>query len=854
MPRRLSALFLVALAATVLAVTAGALVSARPSPDAEAEAWAGLVGGDPAEVGLGQRMIVVLKAPSLADRVLRAGGRADDRQHRRWTTAAASAQKLFVSKMVLQGARIRPELSFTRVLNGFSAPLDPSAVALLERSAEVEGIYPVRAAFPAAASSSLLEAGEALSRPVGLPGFDGRGVTIALLDTGVDRAQPALSGRLLEGIDIVGESRLAQAAPRPDDGSQLERHGTQLAGIIAAAAGRGGVQGVASAASILPIRVAGWQRDAAGGWAVYGRTDQVVAGLERAVDPNGDGVAHDAARIALVGVTERFAAFATGPLARAAAGALALDTLVVVPAGNEGPKGPAFGSVAGPGGAPAALTVGAADLREGQQRARLVVRTGLNVLVDRVVPLAGVLAPDGPLRLRAASPRLVAPEAPAPEQSAALELADFFDDAGFSLVAGKAALLPAGRDTRRVVEAAVRAGAVAVILYGARVPAGALGADDRISVPVAGLAAAAARETLAALDGGASVGVVLGAADPARNPAARTVASFSSRGLAFDGRVKPELIAPGVAVPTSEPGVTEEGVPRVATMNGSSAAAAVVAGAAALLAQARSELDAATLKGVLVGSARPLDGAPVLAQGAGLLDLGAAVSAELVARPTSLALGRATRDGWTRTLRVTVRNVSTRALALRVVVERSGFPAADTFVQARPARLALGPGRTARIQVTARVPRAVDGGPPAEGALVVRPAAGTALRVPFAVGFGPPQPTLLGEVALSETSFEPSDIKPAVLTVEAGSVRAVGGVDEIEPVGRLDVELWTGDGKRIGLVARLRNLLPGRLAFAVTGRDPGGQPLDAGPYRLRLVAVPTAQGRASVKTLQFSIK
>ena len=854
MPQRLSALSLVALAATVSAVTAGALVADRPSPEAEAEAWAGLVGGDPADVVLGQRVIVVLAAPSLADRVRRAGGRADDRQHRNWTRAAASAQRLFVSRMVLQGARIEPEFSFTRVLNAFSAALDPSAIALLERSPDVVGIYPVRAAFPAAVGSRLLEAGEALSQPVGLPGFDGRGVTIALLDTGVDRAQPALSGRLLEGIDVVGESRFAQAAPRPDDGSQLERHGTQLAGIVAAAAGRGGVQGVASAASILPIRVAGWQRDATGGWAIYGRTDQLVAGLERAVDPNGDGVAHDAARIALVGVAERFAAFPAGPLGRAAAGALALDTLVVAPAGNEGPKGPGFGSVAGPGGAPAALTVGAADLRTGHQRARLVVRTGLNVLVDRVVPLAGVLAPDEPLRLRAAAPRLVEPEAAPAEQAAALELADFFDDAGFSLVAGKAALVPGGRDTKRLVETAVRAGAAAVIFYGARVPAGALGADDRVSVPVAGMAADAARKTLAALGEGANVGIALGSADPAFNPSARSVASFSSRGLAFDGRVKPELTAPGVAVPTTEPGVGDDGVPRVATVNGSSAAAAVVAGAGALLAQARPDLDAATLKSILVGSARPLEGDPVLAQGAGLLDLGAAVSAELASRPTSLAFGRATRDGWSRTLRVTVRNVSTRPLALRVSVDRSGFPAADTFVQARPTRLRLGPGGSAPVQIVARVPRAAEGGPAAEGALVVRPAAGTPLRVPFAVAFGPARPALLGEVALSEQSFEPSDTKPAVLTVEAGFVRVVGGVEEIEPVARLDVELWTADGKRIGLIARLRDLLPVRLAFAVTGRDPGGQLLDAGPYRLRLVAVPAGAGRPSVKTLQFSIK
>ena len=115
--------------------------------------------------------------------------------------------------------------------------------------------------------------------------------------------------------------------------------------------------------AILPIRVAGWQPSAEGGFAVYSRTDQLLAGLERAVDPDADGDVLDAARIAVVGVTEPFAAFPDGPVARAVAGAAQLDTLVVVPAGNEGPAGPGYGSIGGPGGAPAALTVGAADLR-----------------------------------------------------------------------------------------------------------------------------------------------------------------------------------------------------------------------------------------------------------------------------------------------------------------------------------------------------------------------------------------------------------------------------------------------------------------------------------------------------------
>ena len=179
-----------------------------------------------------------------------------------------------------------------------------------------------------------------------------------------------------------------------------------MAGLMVGSEGPAGMNGIASGATILPIRVAGWQREAGGAWALFGRTDQLVAGLERAVDPNADGVALDAARVALVGVAEPFAAFEDSPSARAVAGALRLDTLVVTPAGNDGVAGPGYGSISGPGGSRAALTVGAADLRESSVSVHVVIRTGLGVSFDRRVPLVGAVAPRGDLFLRLGAPRL----------------------------------------------------------------------------------------------------------------------------------------------------------------------------------------------------------------------------------------------------------------------------------------------------------------------------------------------------------------------------------------------------------------------------------------------------------------
>ena len=167
-----------------------------------------------------------------------------------------------------------------------------------------------------------------------------------------------------------------------------------MAGLLVGAGGPAGVTGVAPAATVLPLRVAGWQPDARGDYAVYSRTDQLLAGLERAVDPDGNGDAHDAARIALVPLVEPFAAFTDGPLARAVDGALRLDTLVVAAAGNDGPAGPAFGSVGGPAGAPSALAVGAADAGRNLTQVRVVVRAGLRVLFDRLVPLVGGTPPS----------------------------------------------------------------------------------------------------------------------------------------------------------------------------------------------------------------------------------------------------------------------------------------------------------------------------------------------------------------------------------------------------------------------------------------------------------------------------
>ncbi|WP_327282607.1 MULTISPECIES: type VII secretion-associated serine protease mycosin [unclassified Streptomyces] len=80
----------------------------------------------------------------------------------------------------------------------------------------------------------------------------GDGVTVAVLDTGVDATHPDLAGQVLDGTDLIG-----MGAGRGD--RAWARHGTAMAGIIAGhghgPGRRQGVLGVAPKARILPVRV-----------------------------------------------------------------------------------------------------------------------------------------------------------------------------------------------------------------------------------------------------------------------------------------------------------------------------------------------------------------------------------------------------------------------------------------------------------------------------------------------------------------------------------------------------------------------------------------------------------------------
>ena len=847
-PRRVVFLaLLTAIATAALLAAGGKSAGQAPVSASSAAAWRGLVGSRP-RVAPGGRMIVVLRTPSLAQRVAAVGGRAPVKLERRWTAAAFSAQRRLVSRLARKGVSLHPDYEFARVLDGFSAVVDAGAVPVLERDPDVAGVYPVRVAYPAAISARVLSRADfgpssGHRAGVGVPGLDGGGVTIALLDTGVDPAVPYLRGRVLAGVDVIGGDAGALAGVRPGDPSQVERHGTEMAGLLVGAGGPSGLSGVATGASVLPIRVAGWQPDALGHWAIYARSDQIVAGLDRAVDPNDDGDAHDAARIALVALAEPFAGFTDGPEGRAVQGALTLDTLVVAPAGNDGAAAAGYGDVSGPGGAPAALTVGALDTRPRVDRVRVLVRSGLTTLLDATEPLAGAVVPPRRLDVRVAAPRGL--------RATASRLEDFFTPAGESLVSGRAALVSVGASPALAAEEAAAAGAAVVVLYGGAVPltAGGLGLDEAVPVPVVSLSAAAVRSAVERLATGAPVTLVLRAAVSASNAERDQVTGFSSGGIGFDGRLKPDVVAAGVALATSDPGTNVDGSPRFVTVNGSSVAAAVVAGAAALVAQARPAIDAGALKGLLVGTAQPL-----AAHGAGRVDATAAAGGELAAVPATLALGRASRAGRHLSATFTLRNLSAHAFRVRFAVSTQDGGAAAVSLSIRPRHALVEAGRGATVRVDAVIRSQPVGAAAADGAVVAAVEGGAELRVPWAVDFRPAPVGLIRSASLSARTFAASDTAPALLSIDAGRLLEVSGRPAIVPLSRLDVELWRADGTEVGLLTRMRDVLPGRYTLGLTGRGPDGRRLPAGSYVLRLVAYPVGSGSTSSRKLGFTLR
>ncbi|WP_375537905.1 type VII secretion-associated serine protease mycosin [Streptomyces sp. Amel2xB2] len=113
----------------------------------------------------------------------------------------------------------------------------------------------------------------------------GKGITVAVLDTGVDPDHPDLKGNVLHGRDFI-----SMGAKKGD--RSWARHGTAMAGVIAGRGhGRGhklGVMGVAPEAKILPVRVLLEDSDPKRKLARNSRASALADGIRWAADQGAD--------------------------------------------------------------------------------------------------------------------------------------------------------------------------------------------------------------------------------------------------------------------------------------------------------------------------------------------------------------------------------------------------------------------------------------------------------------------------------------------------------------------------------------------------------------------------------------
>ncbi|MFI7502371.1 S8 family peptidase [Streptomyces sp. NPDC049687] len=166
-------------------------------------------------------------------------------------------------------------------------------------------------------------------------GYDGTGVKVAVLDTGVDQTHP----------DLAGQEIAEQNFSDSPDGVDRFGHGTHVASTVAGTGAKSGgtFKGVAPGARILDGKVMNDRGE--------GADSSVIAGMEWAVAQGADVV-----NLSLGGTDTPGVDPLEETVNRLSAES---DTLFVIAAGNEGDQGES--TVGSPGSAESALTVGAVD-------------------------------------------------------------------------------------------------------------------------------------------------------------------------------------------------------------------------------------------------------------------------------------------------------------------------------------------------------------------------------------------------------------------------------------------------------------------------------------------------------------
>lgn len=653
------------------------------------------------------------------------------------SAALKSEKKAFRDNARAAGVKYLEHFAFDGLFNGLSISVSRSQLSTLMRIPGVKAIYPVETVAmpdPGTSNPELMTALAMTGADIAQSelGLDGRGVRVAVMDTGVDIDHPDFGGngtngstpfptaRVVTGWDFVGDAFNADSTSptynpvttpdaNPDD---CGGHGTHVAGIIGA---DGVLKGVAPKVSIGAYRVFGCQGSTT--------ADVMIAAMERALADDMDVLNMS------IGSTYQWPEY---PTAKAATRLVNQGMVVVASAGNSGTTG--LYSTGAPSVGDKVISVASFDNTHVRQRYFTIspdnTKIGFNPATGApVAPTSGTW--------------------PMVRTGTATSAADACTALPAGSLTGRVALIRRGTCAFHIKALnAQNAGAAAVVLYD-NVAATPLSATvvgtPAITIPVVGTIKAYGE----LIDGRLASGPVdltwTGAIDSFVNPVGGLISSFSAYGMSPDLQLKPDIGAPGGAIYSTYP--LESG--GYATLNGTSMSSPHVAGAAALLLQAAPSTPSQAVGRILQNTAtpKPWSGNPgmglldiVHRQGAGMLRIDDAVTAATRVEPGKLSLGESTTGPAARELTLTNTGSSPVTYALSSVNAVATGPStftptfntAGAGVVFGTSSVTLQPGATAIVGVTITPPAAPAGGQYG-GYLVMTPDDGSAtLRVPFA--------------------------------------------------------------------------------------------------------------------------
>ncbi len=568
-------------------------------------------------------------------------------------------QKAFRTKAKKAGLVYTERYAFSTLFNGFSVSIPASELGKLARIPGVKNIYPVETiAMPEPVEGVDPELFTALAM-TGADiaqselGYTGKGIKVAVVDTGLDVNHPDLGGngvaelnssffysnpRVKYGYDFVGDAFNADSTsplynpnvtpdPIPDD---CAGHGTHVSGIIGA---NGTVKGVAPEVTFGAYRVFGCAGSTTG--------DIMIAAMEKALA--------DGMQVLNMSIGSAYQ-WPQYPTAMAATRLVNKGVVVVASIGNNGTNG--------------LYAAGAPGLGEKVIGVASYDNSHVMLATFTVTP-AGIIAGYG--NATAAPPAPTSGSLPLTKTGTPTTADDACIAAGpLPDLTGQAVLIRRG--TCGFYEKARRAelaGASAVILYnnlaGRFNPTVAVstGAADGLPVTIP-VVAISDTEGVAINNAIVSGSQTLNWTDQTASfpsPTGGLISSFSSYGLSPDLALKPDIGAPGGNIYSSYP--LELG--GYATLSGTSMASPHVAGAVALLLQAEPKTPAQAVRGILQNSADPKNwwGNPGLGypdmvhrQGAGMLDIDDAILATTKVEPAKIAAGESQMGPYMQTLTI----------------------------------------------------------------------------------------------------------------------------------------------------------------------------------------------------------